>query len=70
MREGQLKLSQMHFKNDLRPIDETCDCSTCKYYSRAYLYHMVRVEAVGASLLTVHNVAYQVSEYHCHSKHY
>lgn len=61
VRDGQLKLHHAQFKDDLRPIDKDCDCSTCKYYTRAYLHHIVRVEAVAASLLTVHNVAYQVN---------
>lgn len=60
-RDGQLNLKQPKFKLDMRPIDETCDCTTCKYYTRAYLNQVVRIEAVGASLLTIHNVAYQVS---------
>lgn len=59
-RNGQLKLHQAKFKTDLKPIDENCDCSTCKHYTRAYLSHIVRIEAVGASLLTIHNVAFQV----------
>lgn len=61
-RDGQLKLYQSQFKNDLQPIDENCDCSTCKHYTRAYLNQVVRFEPVGASLLTVHNVAYQVNQ--------
>lgn len=60
-RDGQLKLHQPQFKNDLRPIDENCGCSTCKHYTRAYLNQVARVEPVGASLLTIHNVAYQVN---------
>lgn len=62
-RDGLLKLHQSQFKNDLRPIDENCDCSTCKHYTRAYLSYVVRFESVGASLLTVHNVAYQVDAF-------
>lgn len=60
VRDGQLKLNQPKFKFDLRPIEDGCDCSTCKHYTRSYLNHVVRNEAVGASLLTIHNVAYQV----------
>lgn len=44
----------------MRPIEEDCDCSTCKHYTRAYLSFVVRTEPVGASLITVHNVAFQV----------
>lgn len=61
-RDGPLKLHQPLFKNDLRPIDENCECSTCKHYTRAYLNHVVRFEPVGASLVTVHNVAFQVNQ--------
>lgn len=63
-RDGQLKLHQAKFKKDFQPIDENCDCSTCKHYTRAYLSHIVRLEAVGASLLTIHNVAFQVFNIH------
>lgn len=62
-RDGPLKLHQPQFKNDLKPIDENCDCSTCKHYTRAYLSQLVRFEPVGASLVTVHNVAYQVGRF-------
>ncbi|XP_055308328.1 queuine tRNA-ribosyltransferase catalytic subunit [Sitodiplosis mosellana] len=60
VRDGQLKLNQPQFKKDLRPIDESCDCSTCKRYTRSYLNHVVRFESVAATLVTVHNVAYQL----------
>lgn len=59
-RDGELKLHKAEFSKDLRPIDENCDCSTCKHYTRAYLKHLCRVEAVGASLLTTHNIVFQV----------
>lgn len=61
MREGELKLKKPQYKNDMRPIEEDCDCSTCKTYTRSYLHHIVRMEEVASSLLTVHNVAFQVS---------
>lgn len=44
----------------MRPIDENCDCSTCKTYTRSYLHHIVTLEAVASTLLTVHNVAFQL----------
>lgn len=61
VREGQLKLKGAQFKLDMQPIDANCECSTCKTYTRSYLHHIVRKEEVAASLLTVHNVAFQVS---------
>uniref|UniRef100_A0A1B0CDF0 Queuine tRNA-ribosyltransferase catalytic subunit 1 n=1 Tax=Lutzomyia longipalpis TaxID=7200 RepID=A0A1B0CDF0_LUTLO len=60
VRSGQLNLKQKTFAKDLRPIDETCLCSTCKSYTRAYLHHIVTLEPVACSILTVHNVAFQL----------
>ncbi|XP_043496634.1 queuine tRNA-ribosyltransferase catalytic subunit [Polistes fuscatus] len=60
VRTGQLNLKQSQFSNDMRPIDESCSCSTCKTYSRAYLHHIVTIETVACHLLTVHNIAFQM----------
>jgi queuine tRNA-ribosyltransferase len=41
------------------PIDETCDCYTCKNYSRAYLRHLyIAGEILAMVLNTIHNVRY------------
>ena len=56
---GKLNLKQQKFEKDFQPIDKNCQCSTCRNYTRAYL-HMVIDDAVASSLLSVHNVAYQV----------
>jgi queuine tRNA-ribosyltransferase len=40
-----------------RPLDETCTCSTCRDYSRAYLHHLFKCsEPLGPRLLSLHNV--------------
>ncbi|XP_069688477.1 queuine tRNA-ribosyltransferase catalytic subunit [Periplaneta americana] len=57
---GQLNLKQKNYAKDFRPIDEECDCSTCKRYTRAYLHSIVTVETVACHLLSVHNIAYQL----------
>ena len=45
------------FIDDPRPIDETCGCTTCRRYSRAYLCHLFRAnEILGAILNTRHNL--------------
>ncbi|MEY3867837.1 MAG: tRNA guanosine(34) transglycosylase Tgt [Microcoleaceae cyanobacterium] len=45
------------FREDFKPIDETCPCYTCQNFSRAYLAHLVRAqETVGYTLLSIHNV--------------
>jgi tRNA-guanine family transglycosylase len=59
VRNGQLNLKQSKYKFDLKPIDENCECSTCKTYSRTYLHHIVS-EPAACSMITVHNVAFQL----------
>ncbi|KAK3610154.1 hypothetical protein CHS0354_039935 [Potamilus streckersoni] len=58
---GQINLKNKMFAQDFRPIDENCNCSTCRDYTRAYLHTIVTNEAVASSLVTVHNVAYQLN---------
>ena len=59
-RKGQLNLKQQKYKFEMEPIDKNCNCSTCKTYTRSYLHHIVNSEAVACSMLTVHNVAFQL----------
>lgn len=57
--EGPLKISRAEYREDLRPISESCDCPACRNYSRAYLHHLLRIEdAAGWQLLSLHNLRY------------
>ena len=52
-----IKNSRWRECND--PLDETCDCYTCRNYSRAYLRHLyVAGEILSMVLNTIHNVRY------------
>ncbi|MBN1591657.1 MAG: queuine tRNA-ribosyltransferase family protein [Candidatus Coatesbacteria bacterium] len=43
------------------PVDETCDCSCCKNYSRAYLHHLFKIgDALAERLATIHNLRFYV----------
>jgi queuine tRNA-ribosyltransferase len=54
---GRLLIRQARYAEDARPVDETCECSVCKRYSRAYLRHLFMAgEILGAVLATHHNV--------------
>jgi queuine tRNA-ribosyltransferase len=56
---GIIRLRNAPFRDDLRPLDEECDCYTCRNYSRAYLHHLDKCnEILGAHLNTVHNLSY------------
>jgi queuine tRNA-ribosyltransferase len=57
--EGVIKIRNARHRDDTAPLDEKCDCYTCKNYSRAYLYHLDRCnEILGARLNTIHNLRY------------
>jgi queuine tRNA-ribosyltransferase len=58
-RHGNLKIRNSVHRTDTRPLDETCDCYTCRHFSRAYLHHLDKTnEILGAMLNTQHNLHY------------
>ncbi len=55
----KIVIKNARFREDDGPIDETCDCYTCKNFSRAYLRHLyVAGEILAMVLNTIHNVHY------------
>ncbi|HEX5642010.1 MAG TPA: tRNA guanosine(34) transglycosylase Tgt [Thermoleophilia bacterium] len=53
----RLNLRNARFAADLAPLEEGCDCYTCRTFSRAYLRHLVtQKEMLGAQLLSLHNL--------------
>jgi len=57
--EGKLVIKHARYREDPRPIDETCDCYTCRHYSRAYLRHLFMAKEILAMILnTVHNIRF------------
>ena len=55
--DGRLNIKRTEFRNDPRPLDETCDCAACTRFSRAYIRHLfVADEILGLRLLSLHNV--------------
>ena len=60
--DGRLNIKRAEFRTDPRPLDETCDCSTCTRFSRAYIRHLfVADEILGLRLLSLHNVHFLVA---------
>lgn len=56
---GQLKIRWNAMATDYRPIQDDCECYTCRNYTRAYLHSLTGKEStVGSQLLTLHNIAY------------
>jgi len=55
--EGRLNLMNASYARDRLPIDETCDCYTCRTFTRAYLRHLiVAKELLAGTLLSIHNL--------------
>ena len=58
-RQGDLRIKNARHRTDPGPIDATCDCYTCRNFSRAYLHHLFRCgETLSGRLNTIHNLHY------------
>lgn len=56
-KKGKMVVKNAIYKEDFRPIEDDCDCYTCKNYSRAYIRHLINAgEMLGAELLSIHNL--------------
>jgi tRNA-guanine family transglycosylase len=45
------------FRDDPRPVDQSCDCCVCCNYSRAYLRHLFASRELAAfRLASIHNL--------------
>jgi len=56
---GVVKIRNAVHRTDTGPLDENCDCYTCKNYSRAYLHHLDKTnEMLGGRLNTIHNLRF------------
>ncbi|MBN9412905.1 MAG: tRNA guanosine(34) transglycosylase Tgt [Candidatus Paracaedimonas acanthamoebae] len=54
-----INLRNARFREDSRPIDEACPCSTCKIFSRSYLHHLLRAQEILAlQAITIHNISF------------
>jgi len=55
--EGRLNMMNATYARDERPIDEDCDCYTCKNFTRAYIRHLIIAkELLAGTLLSIHNL--------------
>jgi queuine tRNA-ribosyltransferase len=59
--DGRLNIKRAEYRADPRPIDDACECSACRRFSRAYIRHLyVSDEILGLRLLSLHNVHFLV----------
>ena len=56
-RHGTMNLLNQKYELDTRPIDEECNCPTCRNFSRAYIRHLFKAkEMLGMRLSVIHNL--------------
>lgn len=58
---GRLVIKNKIYEEDTRPLDEDCDCYSCKNYNRAYIRHLFKAEEMlGQRLATIHNLHFLI----------
>jgi len=60
--QGRVVVKNAKFARDFHPLDEKCDCYTCRNYTRAYLRHLIKSdETFGMRLISYHNVYFLIN---------
>ena len=60
-RNGKINLKNAKYKEDFTPIEDSCDCYTCKNYTKAYVKHLINCEeSLGGTLLSIHNIRFLI----------
>jgi queuine tRNA-ribosyltransferase len=60
--DGPLNISNSKYRRDPAPLEASCDCETCRTYSRGYLRHLFAAEELlGLRLLSLHNVRFLIA---------
>jgi len=58
---GKIVLKNAEYKDDLYPIDDECDCYTCRNFTRAYIRHLFQAEEILAlRLASIHNLYFYI----------
>ena len=56
---GTIRLRNEKYKSQTGPLDEQCDCYTCRNFSRGFLRHLFMVnEMAGPILVSLHNLTF------------
>jgi queuine tRNA-ribosyltransferase len=60
--KGNIDIARARFTLDICPVDENCDCYTCRNYTRAYLHHLFKEsELLALRLASIHNLHFMQS---------
>ncbi|MCO5143981.1 MAG: tRNA guanosine(34) transglycosylase Tgt [Oligoflexia bacterium] len=59
--KGKIHIKNAKYAEDSSPLDENCDCYTCKNFSKSYLRHLFQSgEILGSRLNTLHNLHFYI----------
>lgn len=59
--KGKLVIRNAEYAEDMRPLDDECDCYACRNFSRAYIRHLFKAkEILAARLATIHNLRFLI----------
>jgi queuine tRNA-ribosyltransferase len=59
--KGRVNIKGAQYKEDFTPLDEECDCYTCRNYTKAYLHHLFMCnEEFGKRLNSIHNIRFLI----------
>lgn len=58
---GKINFHNAKFKEDFTPLEDECDCYTCKNYTKSYIRHLITTdEMLGGRLLSIHNIRFLI----------
>ena len=56
---GRVNITNRRFAEQEAPVEEGCDCYTCRKFSAAYLWHLFKAgELLGLRLASIHNLRF------------
>lgn len=56
-KKGVIKITKAVYRDDFTPIEEDCQCYTCRNFTKAYLNHLFKAkEHLAGRLATLHNL--------------
>jgi len=60
-KNGKINLKNSKFKNDFSPLEDDCDCYSCKNFTKSYIRHLITSdETLGGRLLSIHNIRFLI----------
>jgi queuine tRNA-ribosyltransferase len=54
---GSINILNAKYERDITPLEENCECPTCRHHSKAYIRHLLKSkETLGMRLAVMHNL--------------